>query len=75
MGCVPYLLTCIVYISKMIKSITYKQCGPGNERIVLIYRGYERYDSKMGKRRVVEAVMEDNKRNDDDGYEFLYLNI
>jgi hypothetical protein len=55
----------------MIKSIMYKQCGHANERIVLIYRGYDNKIIRWGREEVVEAVMKSNKGNDD-GYEFLY---
>jgi hypothetical protein len=38
----------------------------------LIYRKYENMIITWGREEVVEAVMKGNKRNDDDGYEFLY---
>jgi hypothetical protein len=50
----------------------YKQWGHGDERLVQIYREYENRIIRWGKEEVVEAVMKDNKRNNDDGNEFLY---
>jgi hypothetical protein len=51
-----------------------KQWGHGDERLVPLYREYENMVIRWGKEEVVEAVMKNNKRNneDDDGYEFLY---
>lgn len=50
----------------------YKQWGHGDERLVPIYREYENMIIRWGKEEVVEAVMKGNKRNNDDGNEFLY---
>ncbi|HEY6882476.1 MAG TPA: hypothetical protein VI278_00380 [Nitrososphaeraceae archaeon] len=37
-----------------------------------ICREYENMIIRWGREEVVEAVMKGNRRNDDDGYEFLH---
>lgn len=53
----------------MIKSSMYKQEG---RNTLTICREYENMIIRWGREEIVEAAMKGNKRNNDDGYEFLY---
>jgi hypothetical protein len=62
-----------VHVQDDLKVSMYKQWWHGDERLVPIYPEYENMIIRWGKEEVVaEAAMKGNKRNNDDGNEFLY---